>query len=62
VWHKLRESKLVLDSSLSEVLQGFQAQRKPIPGRFSPTSQDAPNRIDIKPSNKPKPDLFNDSL
>jgi hypothetical protein len=62
VWHKLRESKFVLDSSLSEVLQGFQTQRKPIPGRFSPTSQDAPNRIDIKPLKKPKPDLFNDSL
>lgn len=63
VWHKLRESKFVLDSSLSEVLQGFQAQRKPIPGRFSPTSPDAPNRIDIKPTKGVKPtDLFNDPL
>ncbi len=68
VWHKLRESKFALDSSLSEVLQGFQAQRKPIPGRFSPTS-DAPNRIDVKPPKSIKPpksskptDLFNDPL
>jgi hypothetical protein len=62
VWHKLRESKFALDGSLSEVLQGFQTQRKPIPGRFSHNSQDLPNRIDI---NSPKPesaDLFNDSL
>ena len=63
VWHKLRESKFALDSSLSEVLQGFQAQRKPIPGRFSPTSPDASNRIDLKHPKNPKPtDLFNDPL
>jgi hypothetical protein len=64
VWHKLRESKFALDSlPLSEVLQGFQTPRKPIPGRFSPTSKEAaPNRIELNPPKLPKPDLFNDSL
>jgi hypothetical protein len=45
VWHKLRESKFVsLDGlQLSEVLQGFQPNRKPVPGRFSSaTPGDAP--------------------
>lgn len=37
VWHKLRESKLnALEAlQLSEVLQGFQPVRKPVPGRMS---------------------------
>jgi hypothetical protein len=37
VWHKVRETKLVsLDGlQLSEMLQGFQPNRKPIPERFS---------------------------
>lgn len=37
VWHKLRESKPIsLESlQLSEVLQGFQPNRKPVPGRIS---------------------------
>lgn len=37
VWHKLRESRFVsLEGlQLSEVLQGFQPSRKPVPGRFS---------------------------
>lgn len=37
VWHKLRESKPVsLEGlQLSEVLQGFQPARKPVPGRMS---------------------------
>jgi hypothetical protein len=37
VWHKLRESKFVsLEGlQLSEVLQGLQPSRKPVPGRFS---------------------------
>lgn len=36
VWHKLRESKPVsLELQLSEVLQGFQGTRKPIPSRMS---------------------------
>lgn len=36
VWHKLRESKSVIsDLQLSEVLQGFQPARKPIPSRTS---------------------------
>lgn len=36
VWHKLRESKFALDGlQLSEVLQGLQPARKPVPGRFS---------------------------
>lgn len=37
VWHKLRESKPIsLEGlQLSEVLQGFQPNRKPVPGRIS---------------------------
>ncbi len=36
VWHKLRESRFSLEGlQLSEVLQGFQPARQPIPGRFS---------------------------
>jgi hypothetical protein len=37
VWHKLRESRFAsLDGlQLSDVLQGFQPARKPVPGRFS---------------------------
>lgn len=37
VWHKLRETNLVsLEGlQLSDVLQGFQPARKPVPGRFS---------------------------
>jgi hypothetical protein len=36
VWHKLRESKFALDGlQLSEVLQGLQPARKPVPGRFN---------------------------
>ncbi|WP_416670643.1 GNAT family N-acetyltransferase [Egbenema bharatensis] len=36
VWHKLRESKFALDGlQLSEVLQGLQPARKPVPGRFT---------------------------
>lgn len=36
VWHKLRESKSVISElQLSEVLQGFQPARKPIPSRTS---------------------------
>jgi ribosomal protein S18 acetylase RimI-like enzyme len=36
VWHKLRESRFSLDArQLSEVLQGFQPARQPVPGRFS---------------------------
>jgi hypothetical protein len=37
VWHKLRESRFVAleGLQLSEVLQGFQPARKPVPGRFS---------------------------
>jgi hypothetical protein len=36
VWHKLRESKPVsLELQLSEVLQGLQGTRKPIPSRMS---------------------------
>jgi hypothetical protein len=47
VWHKLRESKFALDGlALSEVLQGFQQPRKPIPGRFSPSGE-ASNRMDL---------------
>jgi hypothetical protein len=60
VWHKLRESKFALDSlPLSEVLQGFQPPRKPVPGRFSPASKEATNRMEIK---QPKSDLSNDPL
>ncbi len=40
VWHKLRESKPVsLELQLSEVLQGLQGTRKPIPSRMSWLSQ-----------------------
>jgi hypothetical protein len=37
VWHKLRETKLVSleNLQLSDVLQGLQPARKPVPGRFS---------------------------
>lgn len=37
VWHKLRESKFAAleGLQLSEVLQGLQPTRKPVPGRFS---------------------------
>ncbi|MDX2213010.1 MAG: GNAT family N-acetyltransferase [Oculatellaceae cyanobacterium bins.114] len=37
VWHKVRETRFVsLEGlQLSEVLQGFQPARKPVPGRFS---------------------------
>jgi hypothetical protein len=62
VWHKLRESKFALDNSFTEVLQGFQSPRKPIPGRFA-RSQELPNRIDLQSPKAPKsPDLSNDSL
>ncbi|MGJ3250711.1 MAG: N-acetyltransferase family protein [Elainellaceae cyanobacterium] len=49
VWHKLREAKPVsLEAlQLSEVLQGFQPSRKPVPGRFalpSPFSSPSPYR------------------
>jgi hypothetical protein len=56
VWHKLRESKpAALDLQLSEVLQGFQPARKPIPSRIAwlPESQhgDRPNaQGDANPS------------
>lgn len=36
VWHKLRESKSALEGlQLSDVLQGFQPARKPVPSRIS---------------------------
>lgn len=36
VWHKVRETKPVAEGlQLSEVLQGLQPSRKPVPGRFS---------------------------
>lgn len=36
VWHKLRESKPALEGlQLSDVLQGFQPSRKPVPSRMS---------------------------
>lgn len=37
VWHKVRESRLVSleNLQLSDVLQGLQPARKPVPGRFS---------------------------
>ncbi len=36
VWHKVRESKPATEGlQLSEVLQGLQPSRKPVPGRFS---------------------------
>lgn len=38
VWHKVRETRFSLDSlQLSEVLQGLQPNRKPVPGRFYPS-------------------------
>jgi hypothetical protein len=43
VWHKVRESRnLSLEGlQLSEVLQGFQPNRKPVPGRMTLLRQDA---------------------
>lgn len=55
VWHKLRESKQVLEGlALAEMLQGLQRTRQPVPGRMSwlksrtlrghkPTRTDAPS-------------------
>jgi hypothetical protein len=70
VWHKLRESKPVsLEGlQLSEVLQGFQPTRKPVPGRFSladsisqlsqlssPPDRSYPNRDDHSTPTAEKP-------
>jgi hypothetical protein len=57
VWHKVRESRnLSLEGlQLSEVLQGFQPNRKPVPGRISLLRQDAdaglpPSQADHDPT------------
>ncbi len=59
VWHKLRESKLVsLEGlQLSEMLQGFQPTRKPVPGRMSWLGPIAPEAATTPPSSEVKPML-----
>jgi hypothetical protein len=60
VWHKVREAKpaSLEGLQLSEVLQGLQPSRKPIPGRFSLTSPNSksmdfsdaqPKQLDAQP-------------
>jgi len=51
VWHKLRESRFVAleGLQLSEVLQGLQPSRKPVPGRFSFIDSIPPNPTDGVP-------------
>jgi hypothetical protein len=64
VWHKLREAKPVsLEAlQLSEVLQGFQPSRKPVPGRFAlPSSFSTPSPYLQQPS-KASPSSQPDSL
>lgn len=48
VWHKLRELKpsALEGLQLSEVLQGFQPARKPVPGRISMISPLSPNYLE----------------
>ena len=62
VWHKLRESKLVsLEGlQLSEMLQGFQPTRKPVPGRMSWLGPIAAEPAAGPPSSEIKP-LLTDS-
>lgn len=57
VWHKLRESKLVsLEGlQLSEMLQGFQPTRKPVPSRMSWLGPIAPEAPATPPSSEVKP-------
>jgi hypothetical protein len=52
VWHKLRESRFVsLEGlQLSEMLQGLQPSRKPVPGRFSFIDPIPPKAGDRPPS------------
>lgn len=52
VWHKLRESRFVsLEGlQLSEMLQGLQPSRKPVPGRFSFVDPIPPKPNDRTPS------------
>jgi hypothetical protein len=61
VWHKVRESRFSFDSlQLTEVLQGLQPNRKPVPGRFYPipplNPQDIqPLKLDKKSDKKLEP-------
>lgn len=57
VWHKIRETKPVSIEGLqlSEVLQGLQPSRKPVPGRFSwipPLRSAGPQSTEISPSSR----------
>jgi hypothetical protein len=47
VWHKVRESRsLSLENlQLAEMLQGFQQNRKPVPGRLTPTPMQGSMRL-----------------
>lgn len=59
VWHKVRESRsLSLENlQLAEMLQGFQQNRKPVPGRLAPTPQIQSSEpaapIDLQPPHPP---------
>jgi hypothetical protein len=60
VWHKLRESKSVSIEGLqlSDVLQGFQPARKPVPSRMSWLGPHPEGQTPVTPvnpvDNKPK--------
>ncbi|MBI4784268.1 MAG: GNAT family N-acetyltransferase [Oscillatoriophycideae cyanobacterium NC_groundwater_1537_Pr4_S-0.65um_50_18] len=58
VWHKLRESRFVAleGLQLSEVLQGLQPSRKPVPGRFSFVDSVPQEPITSAPSASPSGD------
>ncbi len=58
VWHKVRETKSIAEGlQLSEMLQGLQPSRKPVPGRISmmkSTKISAPDQK-VQPPNSDKP-------
>jgi ribosomal protein S18 acetylase RimI-like enzyme len=65
VWHKIRESKFSLEAlQLTEMLQGLQPTRKPVPGRFSFAENVPPPALDIREireGSQSRPDASEDS-
>lgn len=68
VWHKVKESKSAMEAlQLSEVLQGFQPARKPVPGRITLLRSvnlpaEALPPTDGNPGNRPAPGAGKPSL
>lgn len=62
VWHKIHESKFSLEAlQLTEMLQGLQPARKPVPGRFSFAENVPPPKLEIREGSQSRSDSAEDT-